>query len=89
MALAAGGQRRAAEDRVASKGAGGDFDFKKDASRNRKQNRQEQRRQDQKARKAGKAERAGERGSAQYGYGSSASGGPMRASRVSDEGETG
>ena len=74
---------------MASKGGEGDFDFKKDATRNRKRNRQEQKRQDQKARKAGKAERAAERGSAQYGYGSSASAGPMATRRVSDEGGTG
>jgi len=74
---------------VASKGGGGDFNFKKDAARNRKQDRQEQKHQDQKARKAGKAERVAERGSAQYGYGSSASTGPRAVRRVSDEGGTG
>lgn len=67
IVLATGGHSRAAENRVASKGGGGDFNFEKDATRNRKQNHQEQKRQDQKARKAGKAERAAERGSAQYG----------------------
>ena len=43
---------------MASKGNGGDFNYKKAAARNFKQDRQEQKRQDQKARKAGKAERA-------------------------------
>jgi len=43
---------------VASKGNGGDFDYKKAARHNFKEDRQEQKRQDQKARKAGKAERA-------------------------------
>jgi len=43
---------------VASKGNGGDFNYRKAAARNFKQDRQEQKRQDQKARKAGKAERA-------------------------------
>jgi len=74
---------------VASKGGGGDFNFKKDATRNRKQNRQELKRQDRKARKAGKAERAAERGSVQYGYGSSASADPVAVRRVSDQGGTG
>ena len=73
---------------MASKGEGGDFNFKKDAAQNRRQNRQEQKRQDQKARKAGKAERAAERGSAQYGYGSSASAGPRPVRRVSGQGGT-
>ena len=74
---------------MASKGGGGDFNFKKDAARNRKQKRQELKRQDQKARKAGKAERAAERGSAQFGYGSSASAGPGARRQASDEGSTG
>ena len=87
--LAARGRRRAAEDRVASKGQGGDFNFEKDATRNRKQSRQEQRRQDQKARKAGKAERAAEGGSAQYGWGSSASVDPKAGRGVSGQGSTG
>ena len=87
--IAGRGRRRAAEDRLASKGESGDFNFKKDATRNRKENRQEQKRQDLKARKAGKAERAAEGRSAQYGYGSSASAGPMATRRVSDEGGTG
>ncbi|MFH2071533.1 MAG: hypothetical protein ABIJ75_01645 [Actinomycetota bacterium] len=72
---------------MASKGGGGDF--RKDAAHNRKQHRQEQKRQDQKARRAGKAERAAEGGSAEYGYGSSASTGPRTVRRVSDEGSTG
>ena len=71
---------------MASKGAGGDFNFKKDAAHNRKHNRQEQKRQDHKAREAGKAERAADGGSAEYGYGSSASTGPGTVRRVSDEG---
>ena len=74
---------------MASKDEGGNFNFDKDATRNRKQNRQEQKRQDQKARKAGKAERAVESGSAQHGYGSSASAGPRAVRRVSDESGTG
>jgi hypothetical protein len=89
LVLAARSRRRAAEDRVASKGGGGDFNFKKDATRNRKQNRQEQRRQDQKARKAGKAVRAAEGESAQYGYGSSASADPKAGRGVSGQGSTG
>jgi len=46
------------ETGVASKGKGGDYNYKKDAARDHKQDRQEQKRQDHKARKAGKAERA-------------------------------
>ena len=74
---------------MAGKGQGGDFNFKKDAAHNRRQNRREQKRQDQKARKAGKAEREAERGSAQYGYGSSASARSRAVRRVSDQGGTG
>ena len=74
---------------MAKRSRGDDYGFKKAALANAKQKRQEQKRQDQKARKAGRAERAAERGSAQYGYGSSASDGRMRVRRVSDEGETG
>ena len=42
---------------MASKG-NGDYNYKKAARQDLKQDRQEQKRQDQKARKAGKAERA-------------------------------
>ena len=41
-------------------GKGDDYQYKKPALQGAKQKRQEQKRQDQKARKAGKAERAGE-----------------------------
>ena len=51
---------RAQEDGVANKGNGDDYNYKKAAARNFKQDRQEQKRQEQKARKAGKAERAGQ-----------------------------
>jgi len=54
------GHGRAQEACVANRGKGGDFDHRKAAARNHKQDRQEQRRQDRKARKAGKAERAAE-----------------------------
>ena len=43
---------------MANKGNGDDYNYKKAAARNLKQDRQEQKRQDQKARKAGRDERA-------------------------------
>jgi hypothetical protein len=89
LLLAARGHSRAAENRVVNNGEDGEFSFKKDAARNRRQEHQERRYQDQKARAAGKAERAAERGSAQYGYGSSASAGPGGMGRFSDQGDTG
>jgi hypothetical protein len=74
---------------VASKGEDGEFNFNRDAGRNRKQNRREQKRQDQKARKAGKAERAAGDAAARHGDGASPPAEPVTVRRVSDDGETG